>query len=40
MEQSVYVYDFDHEDMGKYTFTDTVKAGIYEDLEIDFLDAV
>lgn len=40
MEQSVYVYDFDHEDMGKYTFTDTVKAGIYEDLEIDFSDAV
>ena len=30
------VYNFEHETMGEYSFNDTVKAGIYEDLEIDF----
>lgn len=30
------VYAFESEDTAEYTFTDSVKAGIYEDLEIDF----
>lgn len=30
------VYNFESEDTGDYTFTDSVKAGIYEDLYIDF----
>lgn len=30
------VYDLEHEDMSEYTFADTVKAGIYTDLSIDF----
>jgi Uma2 family endonuclease len=30
------VYTFESEDTAEYTFTDFVKAGIYEDLEIDF----
>lgn len=30
------VYNFESEDTGDYTFTDSVKAGIYEDLSIDF----
>ena len=29
-------YKFDNDDMNEYTFADTVKVGIYEDLEIDF----
>ena len=29
-------YNFASEDIGDYTFSDAVKAGIYEDLEIDF----
>ncbi len=30
------VYNFEHDEMTDYTFKDKVKAGIYEDLEIDF----
>lgn len=30
------VYNFEQDDMQEYTFADTVKAGIYDDLEIDF----
>ena len=30
------VYNFQSDDMNSYTFQDTVKAGIYEDLLIDF----
>lgn len=30
------VYNLEHEDMNEYTFTDTVKAGIYPDLSISF----
>lgn len=30
------VYDLEHEDMTVYTSSDTVKAGIYSDLSIDF----
>ena len=30
------VYNFDQETMQEYTFSDSVKVGIYEDLEIDF----
>ncbi|MCI8895845.1 MAG: Uma2 family endonuclease [Lachnospiraceae bacterium] len=32
----ILVYNFDSEDTGDYTFADSVKAGIYEDLYIDF----
>ena len=32
----ILVYNFASEDIGDYTFSDAVKAGIYEDLEIDF----
>ena len=32
----ILVYNFESEDTGDYTFTDSVKAGIYEDLSIDF----
>lgn len=32
----ILVYNFLNEDTGDYTFSDTVKAGIYEDLYIDF----
>lgn len=32
----ILVYNFESEDIGDYTFSDSVKAGIYEDLYIDF----
>ena len=32
----VIVYDFEHDEVMDYTFSDKVKAGIYEDLDIDF----
>ena len=32
------VYNFLTDDMAEYTFNDSVKAGIYTDLEIDFRD--
>lgn len=32
----VLVYNFESEDTSEYTFTDSVKAGIYDDLLIDF----
>lgn len=32
------VYNFETEDTGEYTFSDSVKAGIYEDLYINFSD--
>lgn len=32
----VLVYDFESENTGDYTFSDSVKAGIYEDFSIDF----
>lgn len=32
------VYDFESEDTGDYTFSDSVKAGIYDDLYISFSD--
>jgi len=32
----IIVYNFEHNTMEEYTFTDMVKAGIFEDLEIDF----
>lgn len=34
----ILVYNFDSEDTGDYTFSDSVKAGIYEDLYINFSD--
>jgi Uma2 family endonuclease len=32
----VVVYNFESEDISDYTFDDSVKAEIYEDLSIDF----
>lgn len=32
----IMVYDFEREDMNEYTFSESVKVGIYEDFEIDF----
>ncbi len=32
----VTVYNFENEDINDYSFSDTVKAGIYDDFEIDF----
>ena len=32
----ILVYNFDASDSEQYTFADTVKAGIYEDLYMDF----
>lgn len=34
----ILVYNFESEDIGNYTFTDSVKAGIYDDLYINFAD--
>lgn len=35
-DEIVTVYDFEHDDMGKYSFNDTVKVGLYPGFEIDF----
>ncbi len=35
-KNSIMVYHFEEETMEAYTFSDKVKAGIFEDLEIDF----
>jgi Uma2 family endonuclease len=35
-KEIVRVYSFEKMDMNEYTFKDKIKAGIYEDLEIDF----
>ncbi len=34
----VLVYDFESENTGDYTFSDSIKAGIYDDLYINFSD--
>ncbi|MCM1182230.1 MAG: Uma2 family endonuclease [Roseburia sp.] len=35
-KQTITVYDFAHDTMEEYGFSDKVRVGIYEDLEIDF----
>lgn len=35
-KKEVTVYNFENDDMNRYSFLDKVKAGIYEDLYIDF----
>lgn len=30
------VYSFESDDTAEYTFAEAIKAGIYDDLEIDF----
>lgn len=35
-DDTVTVYDFYHDDMGKYSFKDTVKVGLYPGFEINF----
>ena len=39
-ERQVVVYDFVHGDSGQYSFAEPVKAGIYEDLFLDFGEVV
>lgn len=34
----ILVYNFESEDTGDYTFADSVKAGIYDDLSVSFSD--
>ncbi|MDE7478313.1 MAG: Uma2 family endonuclease [Lachnospiraceae bacterium] len=36
MKQLIMVYNFEHDTFEQYSFSDIVKAGIYEDFEIDF----
>ncbi len=36
MKQLIMVYNFEHDTYEEYSISDKVKAGIYEDLEIDF----
>lgn len=36
MHSRVTVYNFEHDTFAEYSFLDKVKAGIYEDFEIDF----
>lgn len=36
VKQQITVYNFEHDTFEEYTFSDKVKAGIYEDFEIDF----
>lgn len=32
----IIVYNFEHGEFGEYTFSDKIKAGIFDDFEIDF----
>ncbi len=32
----IMVYNFEHDEMEEYSFSDKIKAGIYEDFELDF----
>ena len=36
MKQLITVYNFEHDAFEQYSFSDKVKAGIYEGFEIDF----
>lgn len=36
VKQRTMVYNFEHDTVEEYSFSDKVKAGIYEDFEIDF----
>ena len=36
MKQLIMVYNFEQDTFEEYSFADKVKAGIYEDFEIDF----
>ena len=36
MKQQIMVYNFEHDTFEQYAFSDKVKAGIYEDFEMDF----
>lgn len=36
MKERITVYNFEHDTVEEYSFSDKVKAGIYEDFEIDF----
>ena len=36
VKKLIMVYDFENEDAEQYTFQDSIKVGIYEELRIDF----
>ena len=36
LKNLILVYNFDTSDSEQYTFSDTIKVGIYDDLYIDF----
>lgn len=36
MKQQIIVYNFEHDTFEEYSFSDKVRAGIYDDFEIDF----
>lgn len=36
VKNQILVYNFEHDTLEEFTFSDKVKAGIYEDFEIDF----
>lgn len=36
VKQRITVYNFEYDAVEEYSFSDKVKVGIYEDLEIDF----
>lgn len=39
-KDQVMVYNFEHDEMADYTFSDSIRAGIYDDLEIDLSEIV
>lgn len=39
-KKRITVYDFESEDTKDYTFSDTIKVGIYDDLHINFSEVV
>ena len=36
VKQQITVYNFEHDTFEEYTFSDKIKAGIYDDFEMDF----
>ena len=36
VKNQILVYNFEHDTLEEFTFSDKVKAGIYDDFEIDF----
>jgi Uma2 family endonuclease len=40
LDSTVSVYNFENNELHKYTFANKVKAGIYNNFEIDFSDTI